>query len=241
MMDWGFNMSLLREVKELGFSMREFDGTLCVTTPQTFASGDPVSFYISQQHNELVLDDYGVNFHSLELSLPNPTQAKRVANNLLNKFDNSIEFNGYKFVRRVEIKEKTEALSEFLSLFTYLVNYKPQSNGEINRDLILEDIFNYLKKGHDDVKYDFNINGLSGSEHTFDFLADDVLLDFTSGHHSATGSLLRKIHDVQNLVQTDYSFEVVIDNRTNKKSMQEAKILSSVARVVPLSDIQKAA
>lgn len=240
-MDWGYNMNLFKEIETLGFNTRQFEDTICVTTPQTFASGDPVSFYILRQHEQLILDDYGVNLHSLELSLPNPGQSKKIISNILSKFDNKIEFNGYNFFRRAEVFEKTDALAEFLSLFSYLTNYKPKTTVEINRDLILEDIFSYLKKNHDEVTYDYHINGISGSEYVFDFLADDVLLDFTSSHHSATGSLLRKIHDVHNLVQYDYKFEVVIDDRNNKKSIQEAKILSSVAKVVPLSNIQTAA
>lgn len=234
-------MNLSTEFEKLGFYTREFEKTLCITTPQTFASGDPVSFYVTQDYDQIIFDDYGVNIHSLELSLPNPKEAKRIVSQQLNKFQNEIQFNGHNIVRRVEANDKTEALSEFISLFAYLTNYKPKNNSEVDRDLILEDIFLYLRKNHDSIKYNYNIEGISGANYTFDFLADETLVDFTSGHYNATGSLLRKIHDVQNLVKTDFDFEVFIDDSDKIRARKESKIISSIANVIPLSVVERAA
>lgn len=234
-------MNLTNEFENLGFYTREFEETLCITTPQTFSSGDPVSFYVTQDHDQIVFDDYGLNIHSLELSLPNPKEAKRIIGQQLNKFQNEIQFNGHNIVRRVEVDDKTKALSEFISLFSYLTNYKPKTNSEVDRDLILEDIFLYLRKTHDSIKYNHSIEGISGTEYRFDFLADETLIDFTSSHYSATGALLRKIHDVQNLVKTDFDFEVFIDDSDKVKARKEAKIISSIANVIPLSVVNRAA
>lgn len=234
-------MSILKDFQHLGFNAREFDGMLSITTPQTFISGDPVSFYIRQDHEEFIFEDYGRNLHSLELSLPNPKLASKVIKNQLNKFENQIVFDGNSFRRVVKENEKMEAISEFISLFALMVNYQPKNSTEQDRDLILENIFNYLKSRHDEVKTDYSIDGLSGTQYKFDFLADDTLVDFTNAHSNSTGALLRKIHDVENLVCDDYDFRIIIDDKDSSISKRESKILLSVANVVPLSFIQNAA
>lgn len=234
-------MSILKDFQCLGMTAREFDGMLSITTPQTFASGDPVSFYIRQDHDRFIFEDYGRNIHSLELSLPNPKLASTVVRNQLSKFHNEISFDGYSFTRTVKINEKMEAISEFLSLFSLMTTYQPKNTIEQNKDLILEDIFNYLRKQYDEIKPDYSIKGMSGTEYQFSFLADDTLVDFATAHSNTTGALLRKIHDVQNISRDDYDFRIIIDDHNSNIAKKESKILSSVANMVPLSTIQSAA
>lgn len=234
-------MSIIKQFECLGFNTREFDGMLSITTPQTFISGDPVSFYIRQDYENFVFEDFGRNLHSLELSLPNPKLASRIVRNQLTKFDNNIDFDGYGFKRVVEPSEKTIAISEFISLFSLLTNYQPKTTIELNKDLVLENIFNYLSKSYDKIETDYNIVGLSGTEYKFDFLADDTLIDFTTAHYSSTGALLRKIHDVQNIARKEFEFKIVIDDKNTKSANRESKILSSVASLVPLSAVRRVA
>lgn len=234
-------MSIIKKFECLGFNAREFDGMLSVTTPQTFISGDPVSFYIRQDYDNFIFEDHGRNLHSLELSLPNPSMASKIVKNQLSKFENSIVFDGYGFKRVVDESERMGAISEFISLFSLLTNYQPKSVLEQNKDLILENVFNYLRKKYDKVETEYSVKGLSGTQYQFDFLADDTLVDFTNPHPNATGALLRKIHDVQNLTNEEFEFRIIIDDKNPKIANKESKILSSVANTMPLSFISNAA
>ncbi|GEM_PF-3313493 len=235
-------MELLSNLeKSLGFIVQPttIPNLISITTPHTFISGDPVHFYMKNDHKRVVFDDYGMNVHSLALSLPMPDKAKRIIKQKLNEFDNQIIFDGYSISRTAEQHEQSQAVSELMSLFGLLTNFQPKSAKEQDKNIILHDIMMYLKRKYDHIEANFHTKGISGNQYEFDFIADNnTLVDFIPAHFNSTGAILRKIADVSQ-VNDDYKYRIIIDDSDKLAAQKESKIIATLAPVVPLSIVQR--
>lgn len=220
---------------EHGFHVVQRPNHLIVTTPQTFASGDPAHFFVSWQHDRVMFDDFGTSLNALELSLPEPEQAPEVIKRMLDKLSSPIEFVDFSLSYEVSNQQTSMAISEFVNLFAYLTTYRPKSHHEQQILLILERIERYLHHRFGTVSSDIKLKGLSGLDHRFRFGTDNHIFDFSEPKSQATGALLRKIHDVK-AVNEELQFSIFMNDMENRRRFdKESRILSTVANIKPLS------
>lgn len=220
---------------EHGFHVTQRPNHLIVTTPQTFASGDPAHFFVSQQHDRVIFDDFGTSFNALELSLPMPEQAQNVIRQMLEKLNSPIDFVDFTLYYEVPSRQTGVAISEFVNLFAYLTTYQPRSSQEQRILAILKHIEHYLYRRFDTLVNNVRLKGSSGLNHRFRFGADNHIFDFSEPQSQATGSLLRKIHDVK-AVHKELQFSIFMNDMDNRKQFdKESRILSTVANIKPIS------
>jgi|26BtaG_2_1085354.scaffolds.fasta_scaffold01375_11 hypothetical protein len=229
------------EFLQQGFYIRESENHLAVTTPQTFISGDPAKFWVVQDFEDLLFNDYGFSQNALNLSLPNPEKTDEVIKSILEKLDSKISFDGFSLTRKVKQEQAGVAMGEFLNLYAMLTNYQPKNIAQQDVMEILDNILIYLNKKYRGLNVERNVKftGLSGGNHKFAFQADHKLIDFAAPNSKTTGSLLRKIQDVK-AVYDDFEFSVILDD-TNKKTFEkESRILSTVSSITPYSIVRAA-
>lgn len=219
---------------EQGFMVDSMGDYRVITTPQVFASGDPARVWVRGDFDNWQFDDFGFCLNAMSLSLPNPDKAAETIKSTLGKLTGGIQFDGVALGRRIP-KERTHvAMREFVDLFAMLTNYQPKTASEQDLDAIMAHILVYLKRKYSNIEQNVSYNGMSGSKHKFAFQADNNLVDFANPKKQTTGSILRKIHDVQ-LVYDDFKFRIVLDDHDPKLFHRESKILNAVANVVPYS------
>lgn len=222
-----------------GFHIRESENHLAVTTPQTFVSGDPAKFWVIQDFNDLLFNDYGFSQNALSLSLPNPDKTKDIIENAIEKLDSNIEFDGFSLTRIVKQDQAGVAMGEFLNLYALLTSYQPKTIAHQDSMAILDNILIYLKRKYCGVERNVKFTGLSGGKHKFAFQTDHKLIDFAIPSSQSTGALLRKIHDVK-AVYDDFEFSVILDDANKKSFDKESRILSTVGSITPYSLITAA-
>lgn len=217
-----------------GFHIRESENHLAVTTPQTFVSGDPAKFWVIQDFDDLLFNDYGFSHNALSLSLPNPDKTNKVIEATIEKLDSNIEFDGFSLTRAIGQEQAGVAMGEFLNLYALLTSYQPKNIAQQDTMAILDNILIYLKRKYRSIEKDVKFAGLSGGKHKFAFQADHTLIDFAIPSSQSTGALLRKIQDVK-AVYDDFEFSLILDD-TNKRSFdKESRILSTIGSITPYS------
>lgn len=219
---------------QMGFDVYESPTSLIVTTPQTFASGDPAHFWVKNAHNKILFNDYGSSLNSLELSLPNPDNAYHILQSILKKLESPIELDGTALVREATESQVTMAISDYINLYALLTTYRPRNAKEQDVLEILDNIYHYLTARFDEVLVKVKYKGLSGNDHKFAFQAKNQVYDYAKATKQSTGSLLRKIMDVSNIYD-DLDFNIVLDDSDEKQFEKEARILSTVANIKPYS------
>lgn len=219
---------------QAGFDVYESPYSLIVTTPQTFASGDPACFWVKEQNHRVIFNDYGHSLNALELSLPNPDNAIDIIKRTLKKLDNEIYLDGTAIIRETTPAQVSVAMGDYINLFALLTTYRPKTVHEQATDEILDQIRHYLVRrfGVYDEKVKFK--GLSGTEHKFSFASNDHVFEFAHPSARTTGILLRKIHDVK-LIHDKLEFSVFLDDSDKKLFDKESRILSSVSNIKPTS------
>lgn len=217
-----------------GFYIRESENHLAVTTPQTFVSGDPARFWVIQDFDDLLFNDYGFSHNALSLSLPNPDKTNNIIESAIEKLDSNIKFDGFALTRAIGQEQAGVAMGEFLNLYALLTSYQPRSAAHQDTMDILDNIFIYLKRKYINIERDVKFAGLSGGKHKFSFQADHTLIDFAVPTSQSTGALLRKIQDVK-AVYDDFEFSVILDDTNQKNFDKESRILSTIGSITPSS------
>lgn len=220
-----------------GFQVRESENHISITTPQTFASGDPARLWVMKDFEALFFNDYGFSHNALGLSIPQPDNVEDIIKRTLVKLGSDIEFNGHELTLRIPENLASKGMSDYLNLYAMLTSYQPKTKTHQDQLDRLEDIFIYLQNKYKDVVMNAKYKGLSGIEHHFDFEAENTLIDFSIPNGQSTGSLLRKIQDV-GTIYDGYEFNIILDDGNKKQFEKESRILNTVASVTPLSIIE---
>lgn len=129
-----------------GLHIVERPNHLIVTTPQTFASGDPAHFCVRNSGAGLLFCDYGMTHNALELSLPDPAQASDIIRKSLDRLEGIIKFTDYALHAEVAATQTGQAIGEFLNIFALLTTYRPKTAYEQDIDNIMDNIRHYLVK-----------------------------------------------------------------------------------------------
>lgn len=222
------------EFLQQGFHIRESENHMAVTTPQTFVSGDPAKFWVIQDFEDLLFNDYGFSQNALGLSLPNPDKTDEIIKSTLEKLDSKISFDGFALTRKIKQEQAGVAMGEFLNLYAMLTSYQPKNIAQQDIMAILDNILIYLNRKYSSVERDVKLKGFSGSKHKFAFQADHTLIDFATPSSQSTGALLRKIQDVK-AVYDDFEFSVILDDANERTFDKESRILSTVSSITPYS------
>lgn len=216
-----------------GFHVLDRQTHLIVTTPQTFASGDPARFFVSKRQGEYLFSDYGTTHNALELSLPNPDGVDDLIIRTLDRLDNHIKFQDYTL--STYTNDIRQSIADFVNLYALLTTYQPKTKIEQDVSAVLASIEKYLLGKYGQAEKNVKIKGLSGTAHHFAFQADTHIFEFAEPLPRTTGTLLRKIHDVKS-VYNDLDFSIFLNDLGNKKQFEkEAHILSGIAHIKPAS------
>lgn len=219
---------------QAGFEVYESPHNLIITTPQTFVSGDPACFWVKSSHDRITFNDYGHSLNALELSLPNPDNAIDVLKRTLRKLDSVIELDGVALIHQTNEQHISTTIGEFINLFAMLTTYRPRDIGQQELDNIMAHIYDYLINRFGSVQEKVRFTGISGIEHKFAFGIDNHVFDYTKPKPLTTGTLLRKIHDIKT-IHNDLNFNIFLDDSDRRTFDKEARILSSMANIKPLS------
>ena len=112
------------EFLSYGFHVVERPHHLIVSTPQTFASGDPANFCVKKSPLGFLFCDYGMTHNAFELSLPNPNRADDIIRQQIDHLDSPIRFVDYTLVH--ETSQVQAGIEHFVNLFALLTTYKPK-------------------------------------------------------------------------------------------------------------------
>lgn len=220
---------------QYGLHVLERPNHLIITTPQTFLSGDPAHFCVRSSGERVIFCDYGMTYNALELSLPNPGDAKDIIRKNLKKLDRLIKFTDYALHADVAEAQTGDAIGEFLNIFALLTTYRPRSVIEQDIDRIMDEVRTYLIKRFGSYEEEVRLKGLSGTDHYFDFAVNDHVFDVVvKPQANSTGRLLRKIHDVH-AIHEGLQFNVFMNDEHKDSFEKESRILSSVCNIKPVS------
>lgn len=223
-------------IEKLGFVTHQVNhNTWCLTSPQTFSSGRPVSFYLHDYSDYYFLDDYGLNFHYFYDCLHNPDNAKQAYARLIK--NSPVNLNGHRLTYSCSKDCLDVAIGEYINAIGSIVSYehKPQQSQQI--DEVLWKIEKYLLGHYEgDLIHNPSVKGLSGKTHHFRYKTPFHFVDYVQPNAQNTGKMLRKMIDVQN-IDENAKFLIVLDNKNERLYGAEVGILSTIANVIPTSNL----
>lgn len=207
-----------------------------ITTATTFSCGSPAMFYLSRTpQGKYLFDDYALNYGSFCDSLPDPDQAVRTMQRLVKDSSTLVKVDHRRIIAEADHDSLVIVFGEYLGALSRLASYKPKTMDHQRLEDIMACICAYLSNEFKEkVEAEPKIGGQSGCEHSFAFRVGNTLVDYAAAKKNKTGSLLRKIIDVQN---RDESFvvTVIVDDSDQESFKRETGILSTVASVLPSS------
>lgn len=221
-------------IHQLGFDYYQANHhTWCLTTPHTFSSGRPVSFYLSEHEDHYLFDDYAMNYYLFSDTLPNPEKAEHILRTMLK--DNIVQFKQHRLIHQCHTSELIQATSEYLQVLARLVDYEYKPRQMQAMEDIMMFIEQYLKQSYEQIIAKPYVKGLSGIGYHFDYQAGQQYIDYCTPQSDKTGAILRKILDVSNS-NHNAKFQIILDDRESLTHFKrEAGILSPLASVLPAS------
>lgn len=236
------NSSIKDSIEKLGFHVYHADDEhLCVTTPQTFSSGRPACYFISQNNNKIILNDFSLNFHAMSDCLPQPEKTENIISRLVrNTHTNGlIRFEKHRIWCKAGVQDLEFAIGHYLNVLGRLTSYEAKPTADQELEEILSEIESFLlyKFGKDNLISKPKVLGHTGTSYDFNYRSGSKFIDYAKPEAEKTGKLLRKMFDVQNL-QNDAEFQIILEDRINKDHFRrEAEILGNMASIMPASSI----
>lgn len=207
-----------------------------ITTATTFSCGSPAMFYLSRTpQGKYLFDDYALNYGSFCDSLPDPDQAVRTMQRLVRDSSAMVTVDHRRIIAEADQDSLIMVFGEYLGVLSRLASHKPRTMDHQRLDDTMACIRAYLSaEFKEKVEAAPKVGGLSGCEHSFAFRVGNTLVDYSAAKKDKTGSLLRKIIDVQNRDES-FAVTVIMDDSDQESFRRETGILSTVASVLPSS------
>lgn len=227
-------------IKRVGFDCRVIGNqTLSISTPFTFADGEPIAFY---------LDDTGV---SVRVSDNSDTLAHFAAigydisdRKKWRSIKQTVEAFGLSMLETGEIvctdaKQMEDSLiTRYISAMLAVADFEREYLGLPEElEQFIQEVEMYLRawKPHAKLEHYPIVAGHSGRTHTFHFEFEKQLMDAARPHGIRTGSILRKAADVINTGDKRKIVVVMDDREDLERAKVETDILSTMVSVMPFS------
>ncbi|WP_215895450.1 hypothetical protein [Acinetobacter pullicarnis] len=205
------------------------------TLPLVFPNGSPAVVYAHKDtRDNIILNDCGLNIRHFEESVGVIDFDAVEKIKYFCKMYQSISVAGGCLIAESSIKDLDFTVIEYTELLGKLINYqyKPRSHQVI--DSILDSIKIVLEKKFSSIEVSPKLIGRSGEKYSFNFSHNNTFIDYIQADKNKTNNQLRKMIDTKNL-NTDVSFNIIIDDIENDKYKSEQGILSDYAIVQRLS------
>ncbi|HDR1103288.1 MAG: DUF1828 domain-containing protein [Bacteroidota bacterium] len=245
---WLSNQTLLNCHK-----ITSIDGSdgVCVQTYHKWLDGSILSFYIIQQGDHiLITDECDTLFHFHTTGLIENKRNWRGIKERLNCTQTSITLEDDGEILCLSTKEKAPfAIADYISALCGLMHYEKELAG-IPRTVknLADEVEVYLRtwKPKANLVKSPAINGISGHTYHADFQFDKEIIFAIAPTPNSVGSVMRKTGDIISGGDLgDRSILVIVDDRTEQlfeqKAEEEIKIIASLVKAVPLSNLIKLA
>ncbi len=234
----------------LGFDcspLTESGDVVLISTPFKFDDGDRLPVFAELINGKIRFFDDG---HTLMHFIG---RGVRIENKKHSTFlINTACKNGAAFTDRGEveawasIENAAEAFSRYLSSMIALSAWEREQL-DVNTDvsLFVEEVGMALRAWmpNADITLEPPFEGVSGRVYKLDFLVDGQAVAATGSHPNSVSSLLHKLVDIHGrIANADVKLLVVIDDRNDPEAAdREARIVQSVAKVIPFSALEASA
>lgn len=232
----------------LGLECHQLDAAgqiALIETPFRFADGDHVPLYVENVGHKLRFFDDGatvMHFIGRGINADRPRA--------FNFIKSAAQSNGGDLSEAGDVEVWTsmdtapQAFVQYITTMIALVAWEQDKAGvSHDAELFVDEVALCLtawKAGHE-VKRGPKLSGITGKEHELNFEVDGTLYLAISAHHNAASAALHKLIDIRGAaVNAGISTMVVIDDRDDPKAAEsESKVISSVSRVMSMSQLQK--
>jgi hypothetical protein len=226
--------------ERMGFDCEsKADGLFYVSTPLSFADGEPIGLYVRDRGSSVVVsDNANTLFHLMSVGMDLSDRKKwKGVRQIASSFGISLT-DGGELLGDATSNRLHELISRYLATMLAISDMeKQQLSLSIEMSQFLEEVEVRLRQWRPDAEINHSpvISGHSGKSHRFDFRFGMDLVDGARPHSVRTGSILRKAADIQN-TSTPYSILVVMDDREDPiRAAAEIDILSTLVKVLPFS------
>ncbi|MBF0784470.1 DUF1828 domain-containing protein [Muribacter muris] len=221
---------------------------IAVQTYHRWLDGSILNFYITPQGNQLLISDEGETlFHLSNVGLLKAKYQWRLFKDKLQSTNSDIHLeDDGEIICLTTPQSAPYAIADYLSALCAIMHYEKELAG-IPEAVIdfSEEVEFYLRawKPQATLIKKPKISGISGHEYIFDFQLEQDLIMAISPSPNAVGSAMRKAGDVlSGSFLDDRHILIIVDDRSDdlfqKKAEEEIKIISTLAKAVPFSNLQ---
>lgn len=220
---------------------------ICLQTNHLWIDKSPLSFYIIDLNSQIMITDDGETIFNLRLNgVIGDKRSWSLVRDKINCTHSDIGLSENGEIIAIANKDKLNTLlSDYISAMCSLMHYEYEMVGIPDRiNKLAEEVELYLKAWKPQKKLTPNpkIKGISNHEYNFDFEIDNELILAINPTPNAVGAVMRKVGDVVSGSQLNgRKIMVIVDNRGddlfNQKAIEEIKIISSLAKALPLTNL----
>jgi len=224
--------------KELGVYCHPLSNkTLLVSTPFCFSDNSAINVYIEISGDSHIVTDDGntlMRFYGIGMG-----ENSRLAKSLDNRarLHEGGLINGRLVFSAPSLRE---AYTNFLRTMIDIINYEGEHAAiSENKASVINDIVVELQRRNPGcrVERDVLLVGYTGARYTFPLKADDRVIAITSTHHQSTGSMLRKVADLEK-GGIQLPLVIVDDSAGEDQGAREASLIGNYVPCTLLSDLK---
>lgn len=233
-------------IQRLGYECRLIGDTIIhVSTPFTFADGEPISFYIEDHGNEIsVFDNADTLAHMSGIGWDISDRKKwKGIRQIFSSFGFDLNDRGIAIGKDQKTAEEsliTRYICASMAVADLEREYLGLTDEQATYIQEVEDQLRASKPMVDLLRYPV-VQGHSGRAHHFHFDFDGSLIDAARPHGARTGSILRKSADVINSGNQKTIIVVMDDREDPERARTETDILSTMVSVIQFSALAKQA
>ena len=232
--------------ERLGYECRRVgDSTIHVSTPFTFADGEPISFYIEDHGRDITVFDNAdtlIHLSGIGWDISDRKKWKGIRQ-IYSSF--GLDLNDAGIVIGKDQKSGEESLiTRYICAAMAVADLEREYLGLTDEQAIyiqeVEDQLMAWKPGVALLRYPM-VQGHSGRDHSFHFDFDNALIDAARPHGARTGSILRKSADVMNSGNPKSILVVMDDREDSDRARAETDILSTMVSVIAFTVLARQA
>jgi hypothetical protein len=210
---------------------------LLISTPLNFIDNTPINVFVSKNNDTFIITDDGdvlMRLHGLGLG-SNPRLFSSIEKRV-------ISHNGFMDNGRIVFHSNVlrEAYANYLLAIIEILNYELENTSlENEKILAINEVINAIQRRNPNafIETDVIIEGSTGSKLKFPIKAGNRLIEVTFPHHRSTGSILRKIADVEKGGFMEPL--VIVDDTSNYESaMRESSLIGTFVPSMLLSTLK---
>ena len=229
----------------LGFECRMVkDTAIAVSTPFAFSDGEPISFYLHDAGDSVVISDNADTLAHLA-GVGMDVADKRTWRGVKQAADEyglELRDNG-EIAGKAPKDRETSLITRYISAILAIVEQEREMLGLTDeQSQYIAEVEMYLKATTQSPLVLLpTVKGHSGKPHQFHFQRDGELVEAARPHGGRTGSILRKSLDVLNAGNVNKILVVMDDREDPDRAKVETDILSTSVSVLPFTRLMEQA